>query len=438
MDWPLALLVMFGLLVIFMFTGMPVAFAFMATCTIGALLFWEGLNGLEQLAISFYSAVTNFSLLPIPMFILMGNIIFEAGIGNLIVNAFNKVFGKLPGRLSLLAIGTGTLLGAMIGISGASIAILGKSLLPEMMKRGYKKPLTLGPIVATGTLAIMIPPSTLAVVLGAVGNIPLGKFLIAIIVPGLILAVMFGGYILLRCKLDPSLAPSYEVEQLSIIQKIKIIVLYVLPTGIIIFGAIGVIFLGIATPSEAAALGALACYIVAALYKRLSWEVIVKSAVSTLHITVMVFIIIVGAISFSRLLASSGAIRGLLDLSLSLNVSPLVIVILSQIAVMIMGCFMDVGSIVMIVGPVLVPMMKSLGFDVVWYGTILLLNIQLGLITPPFGLDVYTLKALAPPDITTEDVFKSSMPFFFIGVGVMALILLFPEIATWLPSFMKQ
>lgn len=436
MEWYVVLLVMFGLLMVFMFTGMPVALSFMATGIIGALWIW-GENGLEQLVTSFYSAITNFSLLPVPLFILMGSIIFEAGIGHIIVEAFDKIMGKVPGRLSVIAILAGALLGTMVGISGASIAILGKGLLPEMIKKGYKKPVTLGPIVATGTLAIMIPPSTLAVVLGAVGNIPIGKLLMAIIVPGLILAGMFTGYIICRCKLDPSLAPSYEVERLSITEKLKVFTFYILPTGIIIFAAIGVIFFGIATPSEAAALGALSCYVVAAIYGRLSWKVILRSAVTTLHITVMVFFIIVGAISFSRLLASSGALKGLLDLSISIGMSPLAIVILSQIAVMIMGCFMEVGSITMIVGPVLVPMMKSLGFDVVWYGTMLLLNIQLGLITPPFGLDVYTLKAMAPPDITTWDVFKSSMPFFFMGVVVMAMIFFIPEIATWLPSMIK-
>ncbi|MEM2351416.1 MAG: TRAP transporter large permease subunit [Thermoproteota archaeon] len=422
MDWLLALVLIFGLLIGFMLTGMPVAFAFLWTCVLGALVFWGGAGGLDQLVISFYSAVTTFALLPVPLFILMGAVIFESGVGTLIVSVFDRIFGKLPGRLSIVAIGSGALLGTMIGISGASIAILGKGLLPEMMARGYKKPVTLGPIVATGTLAVMIPPSTLAVVLGAVGNIPIGKLLVSIIIPGLLLTGLFIAYVLIRCSIDPSLAPSYEVSRVSLKEKVKLFIKYILPTGIIIFGAIGVIFFGIATPSEAAALGALSCYIVAAMYRKLSWEVIAKSAISTLRITVMVFMIIVGAISFSRLLASSGAIRGLLDVLMHQQVSPLLIVVLSQLAVIVMGCFMDVGSIVMITGPVLVPIMKSLGIDVVWYGTILLLNIQLGLITPPFGLDVYTLKAMAPPEVTTEDVFKSSMPFFGMGILVMAMI----------------
>lgn len=438
MAWPLVLLLLFGCLVILMAIGMPVAFSFMLTCMIGAVLFWGGMGGLEQLAISFYSAVTTFIFLPVPLFILMGSIIFESGVGVRMVDAVDKLLGRLPGRLGIVGVVSGALLGSMIGISGGSIALLGMTLLPEMTKRGYKKAISLGPIVASGTLATMIPPTALGVVLGAMGKVPIGKLLIAIIIPGLLLALLFSVYIVIRCVLQPSLAPSYEVLRLGIRQKVNITARHIMPVAVVIFAAIGTVFMGIATPVEASALGALACYILAALYRRLKWQVVKTSAVSTLRITVMVFMIIVGAITFSRILASSGAAAGFIKLAGSLPVSPMLILIATQVVVVILGCFMECSSIVMITAPIFFPLVSALGFDTLWYAVILLLNIQIGLITPPFGLDVYTLKAMAPPDVSVWDVFRSSMPFCAIGYLVIALIMIFPQLALWLPSIMAR
>lgn len=438
MDWPLALLIMFGLLIALMATGMPIAFAFMITCVIGSVLFWGGAVGLDQLAMSVFSSVTTFAILPIPLFILMGNVIFESGVGLKMVDAVDKILGSLPGRLSLLAIGAGTLLGTMIGISGGSIAILGRSLVPEMAKRGYQKTMSLGPVVASGTLATLIPPSALAVFLGAIGSVSIGQLLMAIIVPGLLLAALFATYIIIRCKFQPSIAPSYKVARVAFLGKVNVTVRYIMPLAIVIFAVIGVVFIGIATPSEAAAFGAVACFLLAALYKRFNLTLVKNSAVSTIEITVMVLMIIVGSISFSRILASSGAITGLVELAMSLPVPPMVVIIMTQLVVVFLGCFMDPASIVMIAVPIFMPIVTALGFNPLWYAVILLLNIQLGLITPPFGLDVYTMKALAPPDVSVGDVFRSSIPFLVVGFLVMALIMIFPQLATWLPGMMVR
>ncbi len=307
MSWSLALLLIFGCLVVFMLTGMPIAFAFLTTCAIASFIFMGGLVGLEQFTASLYSPLVSFILLPCALFILMGNIIFEAGVGEFMVNALDKILGRLPGRLSIIAIGAGVLLGTMIGISGGSIAILGRSLVPEMMKRGYQKPMTVGPVVASGTLAVMIPPSALAVFLGAIGRVSIGKLLVSIIVPGLLLAALFIAYIIVRCKFQPSIAPSYVVERVSLPEKVNAAVRYLMPVGLVIFAAIGSVFMGIATPSEAAALGAVACYILAVLYRRFERQMVKRSSIATIQITVMVFVIIVGSMSFSKVLAYSGA-----------------------------------------------------------------------------------------------------------------------------------
>jgi tripartite ATP-independent transporter DctM subunit len=434
MAWPLAILLIFGCLVALMVTGMPIFIAFMLTCVVGALLFWGGLAGMETLLSSVFSSVTSFVFLPVPLFVLMGNIIFESGVGTNVVDAVDKVLGRLPGRLSILAIGAGVLLGTMIGISGGSIAVLGKSLVPEMTRRGYKKPMTLGPIVASGTLAVLIPPSALAVIIGALGKVSIGKLLIAIIPPGLLVAVLFIAYIIIRCTLQPSLAPSYTVARVPVLEKISVTARYILPVGVVIFAAVGVIFMGIATPSEAAALGALACYLLAAMYRRLDWRMIKESSKATIQISIMVFMIMTASLSFSRVLVSSGAIAGLVRLSSSLTVPPMAIMIVTQIVVLFLGCFMDPASIVMISVPIFFPIIQALGFNTLWYAVILLINIQLGLITPPFGLDVYTMKALAPADVSLGDVFRSSMPFLFIGFLLMALIMVYPPLVLWLPG----
>lgn len=434
MEWIEAIALMFGALVAIMLTGMPISFAFMFTCIMGATLYWGGLGGVDQLAMSFYSAVANYVFLPIPLFILMGDVIFEAGTGTLVVNAVDKLLGRLPGRLSLVTTGVGVLLGAPIGISAGTIGILGRTLLPEMEARGYKPEMSVGPIVATGTLAILIPPSALAVFIGAMGQVPVSKLLLAITVPGLILAAMMTGYIIIRCTMNPSLAPSYDVAKVSRREKLRIGVVYLAPVGIILIAVMGSVFFGLATPSESAALGVMACIAVAALYKQFSWKMIFRAAKSTTRVTVMVFFIVVGSISFGRLLATSGAVTALVDFATNLDVSPLVIIAFTQIVLLVLGCFMDPASIVMITAPIFFPMAKGLGFDMLWFATISLLSVQLGLITPPFGLDVYTMKALAPPHITLGDVFRASMPYLAMGLLLLVILFFVPEISLWLPG----
>jgi len=303
-----------------------------------------------------------------------------------------------------------------------------------MEKRGYKTEMSVGPIIATGTLAILIPPSALAVFIGAMGQVSVSKLLLAITVPGLMLAVMMTGYIIIRCVFNPTLAPSYDVAKISRREKWRVGVLYLTPVGIILFAVMGSVFFGLATPSESAALGVVACVAVAALYKQFSWKMIFRAAKSTTRVTVMVFFIVVGSISFGRILATSGAVTELVDFATGLDVSPLVIVAFTQIVLLILGAFMDPASIVMITAPIFFPMVRALGFDMLWFATISLLSVQLGLISPPFGLDVYTMKALAPPHISLGQCFKASMPYF--GMGLLLLLVLFfvPDLSTWLPG----
>jgi len=261
--------------------------------------------------------------------------------------------------------------------------------------------------------------------------------LMAIIPAGLLLAVMFIAYIIIRAKLQPDLAPNYTVTNISFVVKLNVIVKQILPIGIVIFAVIGVIFLGVATPTEAAALGALACYLLAALYRKLNWRMIKESVKSTIQISVMVMMIMTASLSFARILVSSGAIAGLVKLSTELNVPSAVIVIATQFVVVFLGCFMDPASIVMISVPIFFPIVQALNYNMLWYAILLLVNIQLGLITPPFGLDVYTMKALSPSDVNLGEVFRASMPFLAIGFLLMVIIWVYPPLITWLPSIVR-
>jgi len=419
-----------------MATGMPVAFCFMLINVVGMYAFF-GMVGLEQLIISIYRTLNTFILLPVPLFILMGEVMFHSGIAPVLIRTLDKWLGRLPGRLSLLAVGAGTLFSTLTGTSLASVAMLGSVLVPEMEQQGYKKSMTLGPILGSGGLAMMIPPSALAVLCGAIAEISIGGILIGIIIPGLLMAAIYAAYIIIRCRLQPSIAPTYEVTPTPLSEKLVATVRYVLPQGIIIFLVIGVIFLGIATPSEAAATGAIGTIIVALLYRRLSWEVVKKATVGTLSVTGMLFLIIAGATAFSQILAYSGASAGLSGLATGLPVAPIFIIMAMQVVILFLGAFMDVVSIMMITLPIFVPVVLSLGFNPVWFAIIFLINIEVAGISPPFGLSLFVMKGVATPDTTMGDIYRAALPFCGLSLIAMSLIIAFPVLALWLPGLMR-
>ena len=419
-----------------MASGMPVAFCFMLINVAGVYLLFGGVAGLEQLILSIYSSLATFILEPIPLFILMGEVMFHSGLGANVVNTLDKWMGRVPGRLALISVAAGTILATLTGVSIASTALLGSLLIPEMEKRGYKKDMTMGPIMGSGGLAIMIPPSALAVFLGAIGEISIGKLLIAIIVPGLLMASLYAAYILIRCSLQPSIAPTYEVPPTPLSEKLAATVRHVFPIGFIIFLVIGVIILGIATPSEGAATGTLGVFIMAFLQKRLNWEVVKKSTYGTLMTTGMIFLIIAFAKAFSQILSFTGATQGMSQFAIGLPVSPLLIFIGMQVIILILGCFINVDAIILLTIPIFMPIVSVLNFDRVWFGTIALINLEMALITPPFGLCLFVMKGVAPPGTAMTDVYKAATPFIVLQILAMAIIMFFPPIALWLPGLM--
>lgn len=426
----------FGGLIILFASGMPVAFGFIFINIIGAYLLWGGTRGLEQLVFSMFDSICTFTLLPVPLFVLMGEVMFHSGMGFQMIEALDKWLGRLPGRLSLLGVAGGTLLGALSGSSMATAALLGTLLIPEMEKRGYKKIMYLGPLMGSGGLAMIIPPSAMAVIIGSIAEISIGKLLIAGVIPGVVLALFYGSYIVIRCWLQPSLAPSYAVVSTPLSKKIVLTLLYVLPLGLVIFLVMGLLLLGVVTATESAAVGCLGSFFLAALYRRLHWDMVRKSIFAGLQVSIMMFMIFTGSIAFSQILAFSGATQALTKFITSMDLAPMILLIAMQIIIVILGCFIDGVSILMLTVPIFMPILRIMGFNLVWVGLLTLINIEIGTKTPPFGFLLFVMKGVATPDTTMGDVYRSVLPFVGIECLVLALMMCFPDVVLWLPSKM--
>lgn len=436
MEWYTLLLIIFGAMVLLMTTGMPIAITLMAIVIVGAYVFFGGMVGLEQLILSIFTTMTSFTILPIPLFVLMGELMVHSGMAINIIDVLGKWMGRLPGRLGLLTVAAGALLSTLTGSSMASVAMMGSVLVPEMESRGYRKHMILGPILGSGGLAMMIPPSAMAIILCSIGEIPIGKTLIGIIIPGILMACFYAAYIVIACLIDPSLAPSYEVERPSWREKIEGLVKYVLPTGIIIFLVIGLILLGVATPSESAASGTIGMVVIILLYRRFTWDLVKKSMVGTLTVSGMLFIIIAAANAFSQILSFSGATLGLTEFATNLPLPPVILVVCMQIVILIMGAFMDPVAIMMITLPIFVPFITSLGYSPVWFGVITLLNIEMAMTTPPFGLCLFVMKGVIKEKCSMGDIYLAAAPYLCCDALVMTLMIIFPSTALWLPSLM--
>ena len=435
MEWWLLLIVILGGLILLLATGMPVAICFILINLVGVLILQGGGRPFHSVILSMYSSVNSFVLLPVPLFILMGEILWHSRIAFRAINVLDSLLGRIPGRLSILTVLSGTVFSSLSGSTMANTAVLGTMLLPDMEKRGYKRPMSIGPILASGGLAWVIPPSALAVILAAIAKLSIGRMLIAAMIPGLIMAVLYMAYIVVRCMIQPELTPSYRVERVPWPARIEGIVKHLLPLGFIIFLVTGVIMIGVATPTEAAALGCIGSIVLAGVYGSLNREVVVRSLVGTVYITVMTFTIILGAQGFSQILAFSGATRGMLNAVLSLPVPPIVLIIGMQLVVLVLGSFMEQISIMLITLPLYIPIVMMLGYDPIWFGVVMLINLEMALTTPPFGMLLFVMKGVAPPDTSMREIYMAAIPFLLCDLMVIIVLLVFPEITQFLQDF---
>ena len=436
MEWYFTALIFFSALLLLMFMGMPIAFAFILVSLAMVFFLWHGEVGLLMVLINMKTRMTRFVYTPLILFIMMGTVIFHAGIAPRMISAIDNWLGRLPGRLGLLAVASGTLLSTLTGSSMSSTAILGSLLTPDMEKRGYKTPMSIGPILGSGGLAMMIPPSGLAVFAALIAEVSIGRVLIGIIIPGLLMASLYAIYIILRCRVQPSIAPAYDVPRIALSKKLLDTARYILPIGFIIFMVIGVILIGIATPSEAAATGAFGCFLLAAAYGKLNWKVIKSSLKSTIQITMMVLLIAVGAIIYSQMLTYTGLGRELAKWVTSLGVHPIMIIILIQVAGIFIGMFMISVAVLTILVPVFLPIIIGLGFDPIWFIVVMLLNVEMAQTSPPYGAGLIIMKGVSPPGTAMGDIYKAGLPFLGCDLVIMAIMIAFPAVVLWLPSLM--
>lgn len=442
MEWYSALSFLLGLILFFMFIGVPVALAFLAANMIGATYFMGGsgdlarqmTRGIGQLVNNAVPTVTTFNLMPVPMFLLMGEIFFHTGLGNKMFSAVDKLMGRIPGRLSFVTVAGGTAFATLSGSSMGSTALLGSLMVPEMEKRGYKKHMSIGPILGTGGLAMLIPPSALAVLLATLANLDVGRLLIAGLMPGLVLACLYALLILGMCLIDPDAAPSYKVETHTGLEKLKLLITDVLPMMAIVLGVILLILHGWATPSESAAFGCVGVLILALLYRRLTVSTFIQSVIGALRVTTMALLIIFGSATFSALLAFSGASAGLIKWATQFDFPPVGMLLIMFGILLILGMFMDQFSMMMLTVPIFFPLAHTLGFDLIWFAVIILLALEISFTTPPFGLLLFVMKGVSPPGTSMRDIYMAAMPFMGCAILLVGLLIVFPQIALWLPG----
>ncbi|KPN63613.1 TRAP transporter, DctM subunit [Aliiroseovarius crassostreae] len=431
MEWYSVIALVVASLLFLMIMGLPVAFSFLVVNLVGAYVLLGGLAGVEQLVINTADSISSFTLVPIALFMIMGEGMFQSRIAIDLMDTLDKWFGKLRGRLAFMAVGGGVLFSTLTGNSMGSIALLGSTLVPEMEKRGYKKPMSLGPILGSAGLAIMIPPSSLAVVLGVVAELSIGKILIGIIVPGLLMAVIYTAYIYIRCTVEPDVAPSFDVEPVPMGEKLYATATNILPLTIVVFAVVGVIFMGIATPSEAAATGAVATLALAAAKRRLTWNVFSKAMFGSANISVMVLLIVSGAVAFSQLLAFTGATYGMVNAIVSTDIGPSSVVLLMITSVVILGMFMGPLPIMLITLPVFIPVVTQFGFNPIWFAAMYLVAIETGSTSPPLGGALFVMKAVAPSGTTMKDIYRAATPFILCDILAILILFFFPQLVIW-------
>jgi len=438
MDWMSALALLVGGLFLLMFLGMPVAVAFLGVNLVGVMIFMGGLGGIDQLVANATDSVTTFALLPVPLFTLMGEVLFHSGLAVRIFDALDMCFGRLKGRLSYLTVAGGTLFATLSGSSMANTAMLGSTLMPDMLKRGYKPHIIMGPIIATGSVAMIIPPSSLAVLLGSLARIDVGALLIAGLIPGLILMAMYVVVIRLSLIIDPEAAPTYDVAPAPAREILRALLVNVAPMGLVVFCVIGLILLGWATPTESAAFGALSVLLLSICYGKFSRAMLTKSFMGTLKVSGMMLMILIGSTTFSQLLAFSGASSGLIGLATSYDLGWWALFAGILLVLIVLGMFMDQLSIMMLTLPIFMPLVQMHGLDPIWFGVIMLLALEMSLSTPPFGLLLFVMAGVAPKGTSIGAIALATLPYLACTLLLILLLAAWPGLATWLPELIRH
>lgn len=435
MDPALVLVFMFGMLFFLLLVlRVPVAFGLGTVGAIGTFLWWGGIDNLSILGVTAFRATANFYFLPVPLFILMAELILITGVSGKAFEALERFSGRMRGSLAYSTIALTTIFGAVTGYSPASCAAIGPITIPEMYKRNYDKRLAVGVVGGGAALAILIPPSGLMVIYGGLADVSIGQLFMAGIIPGLVSAALFAIWVFFLGLRRPEALPYGDVVASPKERVLGLVKL--LPLAFTIFMVLGTIYLGIATPSEAAAMGCLAAFILVVAYGKLTWAHMGEVLLRSMKANAMLFTIVFTATFFTQVLAYLQVPRVLAGGIVGLEISRWTILSLMMLLVLGLGCLMDPGSIMMILIPIFMPLVRLLGFDPVWYGILFMINLELATLTPPVGMNLFVLLSIVPEGTTVNDIFMGCLPFLLLHLLTMVIVAVIPQLALWLPSMM--
>jgi tripartite ATP-independent transporter DctM subunit len=438
MNTAMFTVLLFGSLLLLLALGLPLTFALGGIAVI-ALIIALGPQAASWIVFAnFTSQVRSFIYMSIPMFIFMANMLERSGIAEDMYVMMYRWLGRLKGGLAMGTVIISTIMAAMVGLSSAATVTMGVTALPSMLKRKYSKHIAIGSVAAGGTLGILIPPSVIMITYAMTAEVSVGRLWVGGIFPGLILSTIFLLYIGIRCYLQPHMGPGLAPEERST-WKEKIISLrsVILPIALVVL-VLGSIFMGFATPTEAAAVGAAGSILCAAIYRKLTWGNFKEVSIRTLRLTTMIFWILAAAVSFRMIYSFVGARTFLEDLLLMIPFGKWGIMIVIQLILLVLGCLLDPWGIVMIAIPVFAPVVKSLGFDLMWFGILFVINMEMGYLTPPVGLNLFYMKGVVPEGVTTGDIYRAVMPFVLLEGLALVIIMLFPQLVLWLPGKLFQ
>ncbi|WP_052668619.1 TRAP transporter large permease [Nitriliruptor alkaliphilus] len=435
MEPSLVIGLLLGVFLFFLFAGLPVAIAFIAANLL-VLYLHSGPQLFTILSVGMFDSLSSFTLIAVPLFILMGEMIFRCGFIDFVSRFFESYFGRVPGRTGVLTIGAGTFLAAVSGAPIATGATLGSTLVPRMVDQGYAKWLAAGTGVGGAALATLIPPSALAIVLASLAEVSPARVLIGGALPGLLTAVTFVVFVLVIARVRPGVAPEAPLTQGQGWRDRARATAGLLPLATMLVVVLLAIFTGVATPTEASALGVGGVMLLGVLHRRLTRQILVSSFLATVASTGMIFLIIAGSRTYSQVLSLTGAGRAMLEAMLELPVAPIVIVGMMVLAVLVLGCFIDSISLLMIVIPLFVPVVISLGYEPLWFCIVVLIAIGISGITPPVGMVLYALHGVYP-SVPMTTIYRGAVPFIALQGAVLLAALAVPAFVMWIPNMMQ-
>lgn len=423
---------MFVVLFVVLFLGLPVALGLGGTAALFALIFSP--NILMSAPSAFFSTPWQHIIVTVPLFIFMGNIIRFSGIAEKAYDAAYKLIGHLPGGLAMGTVQVCTIFAAITGITPPATITMGQIAYPSMMKYNYHRGIAIGSIGAGGALGALIPPSIPFIFYGILANESIGALFLGGVIPGLLLAFMYVAYIGIRCKVQPHMGPAISRDERFSVKEKLIALLSIWPFLVLIFLVLGIIWLGVATPSEAAAFGAGGALLINLMYRNLNWKMIKDSLIFTVNLTGMGLWILIGATFFVNVFSALGGQDVITSAVLAMPGGKWGVLIMMMLIIIVLGMVMDDWAIIMMTTPLFVPILHEVGISTLWYGVLLVVNIQIAYLTPPFGFVLFWIKSILPKDVNMGDVYRSVLPFIGLQLIALVLLVLFPQIATWLPE----